>query len=167
MIRHGLVCTTKEWHWKSVRRCATWWSSIPTLARWQRVQFWIVSILIPWFQSSCPAQICADVFLYSAILWRMRTFDGPIPPTNYGPSFQNLFKIGTGHPAKAESLSKRGSGYWIVDRNNPTKQCGRDLPTLRLSSNVRFIFHSFIFSGMSQTIREWRKALTKSTTIKL
>lgn len=35
----------------------------------------------------------------------------PIPPNNYGPSFQNLFEIGTGHPAKAESLSKRGSGY--------------------------------------------------------
>jgi hypothetical protein len=36
----------------------------------------VVSVLL-------PAQICAAVFLYSAILWRMRTFDRPIPPTNY------------------------------------------------------------------------------------
>jgi hypothetical protein len=53
MIRHGLVCTTKEWHWKSGRRCATWWSSNPILARWQRVQFWTVSTLILCFQSFC------------------------------------------------------------------------------------------------------------------
>jgi hypothetical protein len=48
-----------------------------------------------------PAQICADVFLYSAIFWRMRTFDRPIPPNNCGPSFQNLFKIGTGPPCQS------------------------------------------------------------------
>lgn len=53
MIRHGFVCATKERHWKSVRRCATWWTTIPTLARWQRVQFWTVSTLILWYQSSC------------------------------------------------------------------------------------------------------------------
>jgi len=146
MIRHGLVCTTKEWHWKSVRRCATWWSSIPILARWQRVQFWTVSTLILWFLL-LPAQIWADVLINSAILWRMRNFDWPISPTRV-----RHFRI----YSKSEQATLRKLRIWanagVVNESwigiTLPKKCGRDLPTLRFSSNVRFMFHSFIFSGM-------------------